>query len=248
MASREEMSRSFGAVAGAYEAGRPDYPSEAVEWMLEPVLGAGARPRVIDVGAGTGKLTRVVAGLGADVVAVDPDPGMLAELAARVPGVPVFEGTGEQLPLPSGTADAVVFGQAWHWVDVPTASTEVGRVLRPGGVIGLIWNVRDDRDEWVRRLTDVMHGSAAETLIAEGGPEVREPFDGLERRAWEWTRSMGRDELLAMVTSRSYVITATAERRAEILAGVGDLFDERAAGASTVDVPYRTEAFRGVRP
>jgi ubiquinone/menaquinone biosynthesis C-methylase UbiE len=106
----------------------------------------GSSPlRVADVGAGTGKLTRVVAGLGAEVVAIDPDAAMLAELAARVPDVPTFVGTGERIPLTDASADAVVFGQAWHWVDPDAASAEVGRVLRPGGVLGLIWNVRDER-------------------------------------------------------------------------------------------------------
>src|SRR6218665_193187 len=155
-----EMATSFGAEAGHYEAGRPEYPFEAVAWMLEP-MPAGSR-RIVDVGAGTGKLTRVLAAApDAEIVAVDPDASMLAALRKAVPGVPTFSGTAESLPLPDAGVDAVVLGQAWHWVDPVAASAEIGRVTRSGGVLGLIWNLRDERADWVRRLTEIMHGSNA---------------------------------------------------------------------------------------
>jgi len=240
------MSRSFGGVAGTYEEGRPEYPLDAVAWLLAPA--PGAPPRVADVGAGTGKLTRAVAATGAEVVAVDPDAAMLAELATRTPGVPAFLGTGERMPLPDASVDAVVFGQAWHWVDPEVASAEVARVLRPGGVLGLIWNVRDERSAWVRRLTSIMHSSAAEELIASGGPRVAEPLGAFETRTQEWTRSLTRDAFVALVASRSYVITAPENTRTRILGEVVDLFDEWAAGAPVIELPYRTESFRSIRP
>ena len=138
---------SFGGQAASYEAGRPDYPFDAVAWMLEP-LPHGSR-RVADVGAGTGKLTRVlVEAPDAEVVAIDPDAAMLAVLRQNVPGVPTFAGTAEALPLPDASVDAVVLGQAWHWVDPVAASAEAGRAVRRGGVLGLVWNLRDDREEW----------------------------------------------------------------------------------------------------
>lgn len=179
-----EHATSFGAEAGNYEAGRPEYPFEAVAWMLESAP-AGAR-RIADVGAGTGKLTRtLLAAPDAEIVAIDPDPAMLAVLREGAPGVPTFVGTAERLPLPDESVDAVVLGQAWHWVDPVAGSTEIGRVLRPGGVLGLIWNVRDERVEWVRRLTGVMHGSAAEDLLRGDGPTVAGPFESLQSRTWE---------------------------------------------------------------
>ena len=251
MASRDEMSRSFGAAAGAYESGRPDYPREAVEWLLAPVRAEGRALRVADVGAGTGKLTRTVVETGADVVAIDPDPAMLAGLRENVHGVPTFVGTAERMPLPDASVDALLLGQAWHWVDPSAASDECGRVLRSGGVLGLIWNVRDESDPFVRGLTAIMHASSAERLIAEGGPAVGEPFGGLSQRTWAWTRTIGRDVLLDMVASRSYVITAEPDERERILREVGDLFDRARRtpddGADVVDLPYRTEAFRGIR-
>jgi SAM-dependent methyltransferase len=251
MADREEMSTSFGAAASAYESGRPEYPREAVEWLLAPARREARALRVADVGAGTGKLTRTILEVGADVVAVDPDAQMLAALRANVHGVPTFAGSAERMPLPDASVDAVLLGQAWHWVDPEPAAAEVGRVLRPGGVLGLVWNIRDESDPFARSLTAVMHASAAERLIAEGGPVVGEPFGELERRTWSWVRTMARAELLDMVASRSYVITAAPADRERILGEVGSLFEAACRvedGVEVVDLPYRTEAFRGIRP
>ncbi len=245
MADRGEMSQSFGAVAGLYESGRPEYPAAAVRWLLDP-LPAGPR-RVIDLGAGTGKLTRAIEAEGAVVTAVDPDAAMLAELRRRSPQIETLDGTGESIPVPDGSADALLCGQAWHWVDPGTGSAEAGRVLRAGGVLGLVWNVRDDRDPMVRRLTAVMHESAAEELVAQGGPSPHPPFVAFERRTWEWTRAMVRGELRDMVASRSYIITAGAPVRDRILREVDALFDELAV-ADRLVLPYRTEAFRALRP
>jgi SAM-dependent methyltransferase len=252
MASREEMSRSFGSAAAAYEAGRPDYPREAVDWMLAPVHHPGRALRVADVGAGTGKLTRTIVEAGAEVVAIDPDADMLAALREHVHGVPTFAGTAEGMPLPDASLDAVLLGQAWHWVDPAVASPEVARVLRSGGVLGLVWNIRDESVPWVADLTAAMHGSHAEQMIADEGPRVKAPLGELEKRTWSWRRTLGREALLDMVTSRSYVITASEEDRARILGAVSDLFDANRRmdkiGAEVVDLPYLTHAFRSIRP
>jgi len=240
----DSRATSFGAEAETYEASRPDYPFEAVAWMLEK-LAPGAR-RVADVGAGTGKLTRVlVKAPDAEVVAVDPDPAILAKLRETVPGVPTFVGTAESLPLPDASLDALVLGQAWHWVDPVAGSAEVGRVLRSGGTLGLIWNSRDNRVEWVRRLTGIMHASAAEELLDGEGPTVAEPFGELETQRWEWARPMTRAQLHRMADSRSHLITASAALRGEIHAGMDALFDELGLKSEqSIDLPYVTRAFR----
>lgn len=234
--------RSFGAAADSYERGRPGYPADAVAWMLR-----GAR-EVVDVGAGTGKLTRAVVATGADVIAVDPDVAMLAALHEAVPGVPTQIGTAERLPRPDASADAVVLGQAWHWVDPVDGSREIGRVVRPAGILGLIWNVRDVQVDWVRRMGGIMHDSNAERMIATGGPVVVEPFGALESREWHWTTPMTRATLHAMARSRSSVITATDAERRRIGREMDALFDEIGArDDEAVDLPYVTVAFRAVR-
>ncbi|MCC2030653.1 class I SAM-dependent methyltransferase [Microbacterium allomyrinae] len=251
MASREEMSMSFGAAAGAYESGRPDYPREAVDWMLAPVQHDGRALRVADVGAGTGKLTRTIVETGAEVVAIDPDPGMLAALREHVHGVPTFVGTAERMPLPDASVDAVLLGQAWHWVDPVAGSLEIGRAVRSGGVLGLVWNIRDDSVPWIAQLTEAMHGSHAEQMLSGDGVRVAPPIGQLEDRTWSWSRTLGRRALLDMVASRSYVITASEVDRARILSAVDALFDQNRrvddTGAEVVDVPYRTTAYRGIR-
>lgn len=235
---------SFGTEAANYEAGRPEYPFEAVTWMLEP-LPDGAR-RVADVGAGTGKLTRALrVAPDAEIVAIDPDPQMLATLSASIPGVPTFLGSAERLPLPTGSVDAVVLGQAWHWVNPAAGSAEVGRVLRDGGVLGLVWNIRDSRVEWVRRMTELMQASEAEILLQNGAPEVAAPFGDLEREQWEWSRPITREQLHRMAQSRSAVIAASVEEKARITRDLDALFDELGLeGEGTVELPYVTHAFR----
>ncbi|RZI95400.1 MAG: class I SAM-dependent methyltransferase [Microbacterium sp.] len=245
MTDPHELSLSFGRAAQTYEDGRPGYPAEAVAWLLQPL---GERPRVADVGAGTGKLTRALVDAEAEVVAVDPDPAMLATLRERVPGVPTFTGAAERLPLPDASLDAVVVGQAWHWVEPVAGSAEVGRVLRPGGVLGLVWNIRDESVEWVSRLTEIMRGSHAETLLAAGDPPVAAPFSALEERTWRWERPVSRDTLHAMVASRSYVITAPAAEKERIRRESDALFDEiGAVGDAEVSLPYLTHAYRATR-
>src|SRR3982750_809573 len=143
---------SFGDVAAVYERGRPPYPSEALDWLLP-----GGRPRVVDLGAGTGKLTRQIRDRGLPVTAVEPSDGMRSELQRVLPDVPAIAGSAEDMPLPSGSADVVMCAQAWHWVDPARAIPEVARVLSPGGRIGLIWNLRDETSDWVRELGTIIH-------------------------------------------------------------------------------------------
>lgn len=238
----DERARSFGRAAAEYEAGRPSSPAEAVAWLL-----GGDGLDVADVGAGTGKLTRALLAAGARVVAVEPDDGMRAALVAALPEVRALPGTGEALPLPDASVDRVTYGQAWHWVDPERASAEAARVLRPGGALCLLWNIRDERDPWVRRLGEVMTSSAAEEMIAHDRLRIGGAFAPAEHRTAEWTNRLAPERLVAMAASRSYVITATEERRAAILDGVRALAAERVGADGLVELPYVTHAFRAVR-
>ncbi|MFJ4188344.1 class I SAM-dependent methyltransferase [Kitasatospora sp. NPDC089509] len=147
---------SFGAAAVAYAEHRPDYAHAAVQWALE---GAPGR-RVLDLGAGTGKLTATLAELGIDAIAVEPDPAMLSELRRSLPTVRALSGRAEAIPLPDASVDAVLAGHAMHWFDMAVAGPEIARVLRPGGVLAGLWNVMDDRVAWVAGLARVS-GAAA---------------------------------------------------------------------------------------
>jgi SAM-dependent methyltransferase len=147
---------SFGAAAAAYAEHRPDYARAAVQWVLDAAPGA----RVLDLGAGTGKLTATLLAVGADVTSVEPDPEMLAELRKALPHVESHPGTAEAIPLPDASVDAVVAGNALHWFDMAEAGPEIARVLKPGGVLAGLWNVLDDRVDWVAGLARIS-GSAA---------------------------------------------------------------------------------------
>jgi ubiquinone/menaquinone biosynthesis C-methylase UbiE len=142
----ERLRFSFGAAATAYAEHRPDYARAAVRWALERAPG----PRVLDLGAGTGKLTAVMAALGADVIAVEPDPAMLAELRRALPDVLALPGRAEAIPLPDASVDAVLVGHVLHWFDMAVAGPEIARVLVPGGILASLWNVFDDRPAAVK--------------------------------------------------------------------------------------------------
>jgi SAM-dependent methyltransferase len=239
------LATSFGRETAAYNAGRPEYPLEAVRWLL----GAGPSSDVADVGADTGKLTAALLAAERTVVAIDPDAAMLASLTERLPGVRTALGRGEELPLPDASVDAVTYGQAWHWVDEAAASREAARVLRPGGILGLIWNVRDPEVPWVNELTEIMHASPAELMVAGPGPRLGPELGAPERLDVRWTRRMSHDEVLAMAASRSYLITAPPDERARILDEIRRMLTSHPAlaGAAELEMPYVTTAFRAVR-
>lgn len=231
--------RSFDRAADVYERARPGYPDDAVDWLLasDPAV-------VLDLGAGTGKLTRALVGRVARVHAVDPSPTMLDQLRDAVPDALVATGSAEDVPLPDDAVDAVLVAQAWHWVDPVRAVPEVRRVLRPGGVLGLIWNVRDESVPWVAALTSIIHGSDAERFVADGSgiPDL----GPVERFVTRWERPFDRQGLLDLVASRSYLIAADQPVRDEVLRQVGELLDTHPdlADPQTWRLPYRTEAFR----
>ena len=236
---------SFGRAHGAYELGRPEYPAAALAWLLPASPG-----HVVDVGAGTGKLSRGVLAAGHRVTAVDPDPEMLAALARRSPEVITRVGTGEATGLASACADGIVFGQSWHWVDPAAGSREAARVLRPGGRLGLIWNTRDDRSDLVRELTRIMGESHAEQLLCSGGPRIEAPFAPPETARWEWTRQMTVPEIIAMAESRSLLITMPEPERARTLGEIRTLLAEHpdSAGRERIPMPYVTRGFRAEAP
>jgi SAM-dependent methyltransferase len=239
---KAKRARSFGAAADAYERARPGYPGEAVDWLVPK----GART-VLDLGAGTGKLTRALTARGLEVLAVEPLPEMRENLAAAVPDARVLTGTAEEIPLPDNSVDAITVAQAWHWVDPERATAEAARVLRPGGTLGLIWNRRDDRVDWIVRLTEVM-GSAEVEVMDMSTVAIGPPFGATESFITDWARPMDVDLLVEMAASRSYVITATPRRRREILEGVRRVVEADPHLGTEFDLPYQTYCYKAALP
>ncbi len=232
---RAARATSFGVVADAYEKARPGYPADAVRDLL------GTAPLdVLDLGAGTGKLTRTLVAEGHRVRAVDPDAGMLAALATAVPRVPHDVGTAESLPLPDASLDAVVAGQAYHWFDPATALPEIARVLRPGGLLGLLWNVRDDDVPWIHDLGEIMGALDAGDQLR---PPALQPLFTEATVSWYAHRHpLDVDGLVDLAASRSYVIRLPEGERADRLAQVRAL-GERVAEGGVVPVAYRLQVW-----
>lgn len=235
-----ERATSFGAAAAAYVAARPPYPRVSVRDLL------GSKPRdVIDLGAGTGKLAQTLVAEGHHVHAVDPDPLMLAALAAQLPGVPCSIGTASQLPRPDASADAVVAGQAYHWFDTGTALPQIARVLRPGGTLGLLWNVRDTRVAWVAAFGELI--GTHDAADADLRPTLPPLFTAASVRWYEHRHVLTVDGLADLAASRSNVITRAADERAALLEKVRALGSEVADTDGTVRMPYRLQVWSGIK-
>jgi SAM-dependent methyltransferase len=228
--------------ADAYERGRPDYPAEAIDWLSERLeLGPGAT--VVDVGAGTGKLTRQLLATGARVIAVEPLEEMRRVLARAVPGAEVVAGSAEAIPLPDASVGAVTAGQAAHWFR-PQAATEIARVLRPGGGVGLIWNERD-LDDPLQRAIDELVGPPRErapALLRTWGAWregfERGPFTAFERRDFRNVHELAADDLPAFVASFSYVGGLPAAEATPLLERARAL-----APGDRVTLRFRTDAY-----
>jgi ubiquinone/menaquinone biosynthesis C-methylase UbiE len=243
-----DQARSFDRVAGAYQRARPSYPLEAVEWALEAAPGR----RVVDLAAGTGKLTEVLVAAGADVVAIEPLANMRAELERALPSVRALEGTAERIPLPDRSADALFVGQAFHWFEEGPALAEMARVLVPGGALGLVWNLRDDRVPWVAELTRVMLG-AGDVLTESHGvarPFESDLFTAVEGREFPNAEEFDRSRLREWASSTSRIAVLPPAERERVLDDVVRFADEHPALADrrTFDMPFVAVVARAVRP
>ncbi|MBU3067745.1 class I SAM-dependent methyltransferase [Nocardia sp. NEAU-G5] len=231
---------AFGAGAVEYAKSRPTYPLEAVRWLVHPEA-----EDVLDLGAGTGQLTRGLSECGFDVVAVEPSENMRREFARSLPDIPVLAGTAERIPLEEDSVDAIVVAQAWHWVDVDAAAPELRRVLRKNGRLGLVWNIRDEREPWVADLGQIMHQGSEQDMHSEN-PYVGSLFAPIERHDVEWVYRLPRARLLELVASRSYIITLEPDAKQQVLNSVGELLNTHPAlrGHAAIDLPFVTRCSR----
>ena len=227
----------FGSSAEAYECGRPGYPSPALRWLGRRV-GLGAGVTVVDLAAGTGKLSRPLAATGARVIAVEPLKEMRRAIGA---GIETVEGTAEAVPLSGGTADVVTVGQAFHWFDGDAALAEIHRMLRPNGSLALVWNARRMQDPIHEQIEELIKPHC-ERVPRHGTGAWREAFartelfGPLEEVQFEHERLLGPDELEALIGSHSAIAALAADERARVLEGIRSL-----AGTGPVKLRYRCE-------
>jgi SAM-dependent methyltransferase len=242
----EQRRLAFGGWAAQYDRFRPTYPTSAVSWLVGgPADVDGRRPLdVLDVGAGTGRLSEAVAALGHRVVAVEPDDAMRAIAERHRPGG-VLAGTAESLPVGDGTQDVVVAGQAYHWFDRERALPDIARVLRPGGVLGLVWNTRDDRLPFGAKIEAEVGGEDRRSINeGTGRPDLEPWFGPVRARRFRYEQEMDVDELVGLVASFSYV--ALRPDRDEVLERVRAIGEahRRRVGRDRFGLPYLTRAFR----
>ncbi|MBB5870744.1 SAM-dependent methyltransferase [Allocatelliglobosispora scoriae] len=246
----DEHRLAFGAAASLYDRARPTYPAEALTWTFAP-LGAGPL-RVVDLGAGTGLLTRVLLAAGHEVIPVEPDAGMRAALAAATPGVTALAGSAEEIPLPDGSVDAVVAGTAYHWFVPERAHPEVARVLRPGGVFAPIWNDRDTTEDWTMKLAAIMRsyrGSFERRHELDRTMTFGDLFGPVVKAEFRHAVPQTPQGLADLIASRSYYLVADEARRQEMLDDVAALCATHPdlAGRTAFDLPYVTAVYRAVR-
>ena len=243
-----ERARSFGAVAPGYSALRPGYPGDVVAFAVGGRAGHARRVRVLDLAAGTGLLTAPLVAAGHDVVAVDPADGMLAELTARLPGVTALRGSAEDVPLPDGDVDVVTAAQAAHWFDPVPAAAELRRVLRPGGAVAFVWNMRDDRVGWSAELDALLAAERVERFTPRAVTEAFAAALDADLALHESVAVQPQtpEQVVAALATRSYVATMGEERRAWFLGAVRDLLATHPGtrGRDVVEVRLVSSAWR----
>jgi SAM-dependent methyltransferase len=259
---RNKRSGSFGSVATHYERYRPGPPSVAVDWILS----SQRTGRIIDLGAGTGALTRLLVERADEVIAIEPDDRMRSVLVEQVPSARALAGRGESMPLPDSYAEAVIASSSWHWMDVVPTLLEVGRVLVPGGVLGALWAGPDPEGAFlVQAQSALARGSSdaagpksefADVMIGESDRptpilEIPSgvPFDQPEHEIFRWEVALSADDLIGLLGTFSWIITLPDDTRERLFAEARRLLGELLGieGDVTVDVAYRADAWRSRR-
>jgi len=247
---RETRRLSFGSVAADYDRYRPSPPPETLDWLIPP--GAQA---ILDLAAGTGAVTRKLIGRAARIIAVEPDERMRAVLVTRCPEAEVLAGRGEDIPLPDASVDAVVISAAWHWLDPGQAVPEITRVLRTGGVLGVMGISRDERVPWVAELSRLARAAHITDPAPDGGADHRRrrevvfpagtPLSAVQEHAVEYSLPMTKDELVGLLGTYSGVITLDPGRRADFSRMVRAFLDRQPW--DRVDLPLICRCLRSTR-
>jgi SAM-dependent methyltransferase len=250
----QDRARSFGQVAAAYQAFRPGPPAEAVDWVLD-----GPARTVVDLGAGTGALSRLLVDRAPHVIAVEPDPAMRRELEASVDGLDVREGTGEHLPVDDASVDAIVASSSWHWIDPAAGCTEAARVLRPGGTLAALWTGPDLEGTFMRQAQAALAGSKGtdtELLATVAGQRnpggtalvipQGQPLARPDNEKFRFVLDLDADQLIGLLSTLSWVILLDEARRNELFESARRLLREflGVEGDVTVAVEFLCDAYR----
>src|SRR3954469_6634756 len=236
VSEKDRYRLSFGSVADVYERARPLYAPGALEWLQ-----ARRRlRRVLDVGAGTGKLSRQLGALGTDVVAVEPDEAMRAVFARVLPEIELLAGSAEELPLPDESVDVATAAQAFHWFDLERALPELHRVIRPGGGIAVVWNEWDEGDERIHSLNEIVKRWRPSGIVSSWDEHPltgSSLFENRQLRKFTHMETMDTDTVVERVSSVSAIVTLSNEERERVLGEVRALF-----GKGTVRFKFVTIA------
>lgn len=260
--------QSFGSIAEDYDRFRPGPPGEALDWVLQDDCRSA-----LDLGAGTGAMTRVLLRRVPAVTAVEPDPRMREVLTEQVPGATVLAGRAEEIPLPDASVDAVLVSSAWHWMDPERAPYEVARVLRPGGRFGLLWNGRDRQVRWIADLEEIVRAGTVSDEVKEtrestdrdgtdeATPQDRRPraervrmpddapFLDTATHIVRWSRPIRPEDVVGLIGTYSRIIVLPEAQRQALLERVADFTraDPALAGRETVDLPMTCRCWRATR-
>ncbi len=261
-AEKAARAGSFGSAAEHYARFRPGPSPDAVAWILP----AGAA-QVVDLGAGTGALSRVLVRKGIDVIAVEPDDRMRAVLTEQLPQVDARAGRGDDMPIDDASVDAVIASSSWHWMDVEPTLAEVARVLRPGGTLGAVWSGPDPDGELIVAAQELLAGSGSgdgpgggapsgqfasflQTDAAREVPVLRIPegsrFEQPEHESFTWNVPMTADSLIGLLGTMSFILLMADEQRDRVLGEARRLLDEvmGVSGDATIDMEFRADAYR----
>ena len=241
--------QGFSTQAATYAQGRPDYPRQLTGWLTNTLL-INAQSTVIDLGAGTGKFTRLLSTLAPSLIAVEPVEAMGAQLSKLLPDVRLLSGTADAIPLPEASADALVCAQAFHWFATEAALAEIHRVLKPDGRLGLVWNVRDESVDWVAAITEIITPYEGDTPRFHTG-RWREAFTGgyfsapqMSCFAYQHVGSP-REVIMDRFLSVSFIAALPAAQKATVTEQLRGLINTHPAlrGRDTVAFPYQTQAY-----
>lgn len=241
--------KGFHTEAEAYEKGRPEYSREIISF-LQKELFLGSDKKLVDLAAGTGKFTRLIAATGVDLVAIEPVEGMRTQFRKKLPSIPVVEGSAENIPLPAASVDVVTVAQAFHWFSNEKALQEIHRVLKPQGHLVLIWNQRDEQVDWIRQMSEIINAKAGTTPQYRSGLwkkafETTSYFSPLKKTLFRYTQTATIETLVDRAASTSFIGAMGSQEKETVLQALREmaLNHPLLRGKDSFEFPHTTDVY-----